>query len=170
MSESRVRIAPLEAADAEQIIQANLDSRSYHHPWVSPCVNMAGFVAWMARQNETNRSFVAREASSGGVVGVVNVSQIYLGNFCSAYLGFYGIAAHAGQGLMTEALSLAIDHAFDVIGLHRLEANVQPENTRSLSLIRRLGFAREGFSRDYLRIDGAWRDHERWALLNERGD
>jgi [ribosomal protein S5]-alanine N-acetyltransferase len=66
---------------------------------------------------------------------------------------------------MTEALRAAVSHAFGDLGLHRLEANIQPGNVASIALVRRLGFQKEGFSPRYLRINGQWRDHERWALL-----
>lgn len=66
---------------------------------------------------------------------------------------------------MTEALRAAVSYAFGDLGLHRLEANIQPENVASIALVRRLGFQKEGFSPSYLRLGGQWRDHERWALL-----
>ena len=66
---------------------------------------------------------------------------------------------------MTEAVRLATAHAFEALGLHRLEANIQPGNLRSIALVKRLGFRLEGFSPRYLRMGGEWRDHERWALL-----
>jgi len=66
---------------------------------------------------------------------------------------------------MTQAVRQAIAYGFNDVGLHRLEANIQPDNVRSIALVRRLGFRLEGFSPRYLKIDGEWRDHERWAIL-----
>jgi len=68
---------------------------------------------------------------------------------------------------MAEGMCLVLDRAFSELGFHRLEANVQPGNQRSLALVRKLGFSHEGFSPRYLLIDGEWRDHERWAVLSE---
>ena len=103
----------------------------------------------------------------GALLGHVEISQIARGNFQSAYLGYAIGAEHRGQGYMTEALQLALRHAFRTLRLHRIEANVEPDNEASHALVRRAGFAREGFSRRYLKIRGRWRDHERWALLAE---
>ena len=102
---------------------------------------------------------------SGELVGVVNISEVVHGAFRSGYLGYYVFTPHARQGLMTEGLAQVIDKAFRRLGLHRLEANVQPGNRASLRLIRRLGFRKEGYSPRYLKIRGRWRDHERWAIL-----
>jgi ribosomal-protein-alanine N-acetyltransferase len=100
-------------------------------------------------------------------VGALELSQIVMGVFRSAYLGYYLGAPYAGQGLMSEAIALVLTHAFTEMGLHRVEANIQPDNTASLALVAKLGFVREGYSRRYLKIRGRWRDHERWAILVE---
>ena len=104
---------------------------------------------------------------SGRLVGVVNVSNIVRRTFQSASLGYYAFAGFAGQGLMREALQRVLAHAFGPLKLHRLEANIQPDNPASLALVRRCGFVREGFSRRFLKLAGRWRDHERWAILAE---
>jgi ribosomal-protein-alanine N-acetyltransferase len=68
---------------------------------------------------------------------------------------------------MRTGLGLVLDEAFGSLGLHRVEANIQPENQASIRLVQKCGFRREGFSPRYLKIVGQWRDHERWALLTE---
>jgi ribosomal-protein-alanine N-acetyltransferase len=68
---------------------------------------------------------------------------------------------------MSEAVRLVVDHGFRKLKLHRLEANIQPANTDSIALVKRLGFKREGYSPRYLKIGGRWQDHERWAVLRE---
>jgi ribosomal-protein-alanine N-acetyltransferase len=108
------------------------------------------------------------DRKEGVLVGVVNFNNILRGSFLSASLGYYATALSGRSGLMAEGLSALCTWAFQGLGLHRLEANIQPGNQRSLALVRRLGFRREGFSPAFLYLDGAWRDHERWTLLDPR--
>ena len=87
------------------------------------------------------------------------------GYFKSAYLGYYAFLPYAGSGLMREGLAQVINFAFHTLKLHRLEANIMPDNKRSRGLVSSLGFRKEGFSPRYLKVCGRWRDHERWAIL-----
>jgi ribosomal-protein-alanine N-acetyltransferase len=98
------------------------------------------------------------------VIGQTHLSQIARGVFCNAMLGYAIDPAHEGRGLMREALQAVLADAFGRLGLHRVQANVLPDNARSLALLERLGFEREGLAREYLFIDGAWRDHVLTAL------
>lgn len=142
-------------------------SRRLHRPWTHPSTSEKAFLAY-ADQASSARffgSFICLR-QTGALVGSANLSEIVRGLFQSAYLGFYGHAAYAGQGLMREGLRLLLRHAFTRMKLHRIEANVQPENVRSLRLIQALGFHKEGLSPKYLKIGGRWRDHERWAILS----
>ena len=104
------------------------------------------------------------------VIGRVNYTQIARGPFQSCMLGYAIDAVHEGRGLMHEALEATVEHAFAVLKLHRIQANYVPDNARSGRLLERLGFVSEGLARDYLFIDGAWRDHVLAARLNPAFD
>ena len=101
------------------------------------------------------------------VIGSVHFSQVSRGAFQSAMLGYALDEAYVGQGLMTEALVASLDEMFSPrVNLHRVQAAYRPENRRSGKVLERLGFDSEGLARDYLFIDGAWRDHHVTSLRN----
>ena len=163
---ARVRLDAVSAADGGELIRCNLASRDHHHPWATPFTDRRGFEAWFARVCDTTLvARIGREAATGEVVGVITLSGILRGGFQNAYVGYYGMAGSSGRGLMTEAVGMMCRLAFDGLGLHRLEANIQPGNVASIRLARRLGFRLEGYSPRYLQIGGIWQDHERYALL-----
>lgn len=165
---SRVFVASASEADAEELIRANLRSQSLHLPWVKSFTDQQGFDAWMQKiAGTTHLGFVVRERNDRSIVGIVNLNEIVRGAFQSAYLGYYAMADKTGRGLMTEALCAVLSIAFTDIELHRVEANVQPENHPSIALVQGIGFRHEGFSPRYLFIDGEWRDHQRWAITAE---
>lgn len=100
------------------------------------------------------------------------VGQLSLGNivrraFCSGYAGYWVDSRVAGQGITPTALALAVDHAFNFAGLHRIEVNIRPENAASRRVVEKLGFREEGYHSRYLHIDGRWRDHLGYALTAE---
>ena len=158
--------------DAAAFIAAVDASRRLHGRWVSAPSTRIAFRSYASRFGKPMRDaqhvgFIATRVEDDAPVGVLNLSEIVRGAFQSAYLGYYAFAPHAGKGYMTEALALLLDAAYRDIGLHRVEVNVQPSNVHSLDLVRRIGFAREGYSRRYVKIAGRWRDHVRFAMLAE---
>jgi len=103
----------------------------------------------------------------GDLIGHCAFSNVMRGAFQACYLG-YGLDRDAvGEGFMTEALTAALDYVFGHVRLHRVMANYMPANERSGAVLRRLGFRIEGYARDYLNIDGAWRDHILTALHSD---
>jgi ribosomal-protein-alanine N-acetyltransferase len=165
-----VTVAAPSAADSEEYVAAVLASRKLHGGWLSPPDSADAFAGYLERAaREDHAGYLIRHRSCGGLVGYANISNIVRGALQSGYLGYGAFAGHEGRGLMTLGLRLVLEDAFGRLALHRVEANIQPANARSLAMARRLGFAREGFSPRYLFIDGAWRDHERWALLADPG-
>lgn len=105
---------------------------------------------------------------SGPVVGVINLSQVVRGAFQAGVIGYSLDREAQGAGLMAEGLAALVEYAFTELDLHRLMANYRPENERSAAVLARLGFEKEGFAREYLFIDGAWRDHVLTALVRSR--
>lgn len=142
-------------------------SQELHHPWVKAPQTAEEFDHFFQRyQQDNQKSFTVRDEADH-ITGVFNINEIVRGLFQSAYLGFYAVADYEGQGYMNSGLKLILEKAFTEMNLHRLEANVQPDNIRSIALVKRQGFRKEGYSPRYLKINGEWRDHERWAITYE---
>lgn len=152
----------------DELIALNRASIQLHRGVVSPPTTPTQFSSFLKRCRRADCAcFLICRVTDRRIIGSINLSQIFLGGFRNAYLGYYVGARYAGQGYMTDAIRLILKHAFIQLKLHRLEANVQPDNVVSVALIKRAGFIREGYSRRYLKICGRWRDHERWAILAE---
>jgi len=150
-----------------EFIEAARNSRSLHGAWVAPPSTAIQFRRYLERTRHDNFISVLVLTPDGEMAGVINLSEIVRGVFQSGYLGFYAFTPHAGRGLMRAGLVLLLQRAFRTEKLHRVEANIQPGNTRSIALVKSLGFRREGYSPRYLKLAGRWRDHERWALTAE---
>ncbi len=162
----RVYLREPTSRDGPQIVAANRLSRALHRGWVAPPTDAEAFARWMTRCRQSNvKCFLVCRLADGAIVGVFTLSQIVRGMFHSAYLGYHAERPYDGLGYMTEGMRLVLRHAFTAMRLHRVEANVQPENAASLALVQRSGFRLEGFSPRYLKVAGRWRDHERWAIL-----
>jgi ribosomal-protein-alanine N-acetyltransferase len=166
---TRVMLLPAARRDRADFVAAMRSSADLHQPWISPPLEDDAFDAVLARARGDSFEFLlVRRRADGAIAGYFDVSQIIRGPLQSAFLGYGGVAALSGQGYMSEGLRLLLRYVFVDLRLHRLEANIQPGNERSLSLVRSAGFVREGFSQRYLKIGGRWRDHERWAIRLEQ--
>ncbi|WP_112470180.1 GNAT family N-acetyltransferase [Streptomyces triticisoli] len=165
----RVGIRPFTHEDGAEFTARARESRDLHHPWLFPPGTAEAYTAYARGliEDPAKAGFLVCEKDGGGIAGFININNIVHGAFRSGALGYGAFAHAAGRGLMREGLDLVIGYAFGPMRLHRLEINVQPRNTASIALARACGFRLEGFSPDMLFVDGAWRDHERWALTAE---
>lgn len=171
----RLLLSPPRVADAPAMADFQYRNADFLAPWSPP--RPEGFFTtpfWEERLGyfETEEKlgialrFVLRQ--EGRIVGAVNFNNILRGCSFNCWLGYSLDREVEGKGLMFEALSAAIPHVFDVVGLHLVQAGHLPENVRSGRLLRRMGFTPFGYARDYLYIGGAWRDHVLQGLLNPR--
>jgi ribosomal-protein-alanine N-acetyltransferase len=167
VSADSVTLRPLSPDDRDEFLGRMYASRGLHHPWAVPLTETSQWHALLARTRGEDFEALVVCLGGGDIAGYFNLSQIFRGAFQSAYLGYAAFAPFDGRGYMTEGLRLLLRHAFAGLRLHRLEANIQPGNVRSIELVRRCGFRLEGFSPRYLKINGRWRDHERWAITAE---
>lgn len=163
----QIQIRQIESTDEAAFLAASARSVALHGDWVSAPQNSEAFQTLLRKcADGRNASFLVTTGADE-LAGCINVNEIVRGAFQSAYLGYYAFAPHQCAGTMRAGLGLVIAHAFTKMQLHRLEANIQPDNTRSISLVESLGFRREGLSPRYLKIAGQWRDHLRYALTIE---
>jgi ribosomal-protein-alanine N-acetyltransferase len=165
----RVELRSPTPADRDEYLAAMRASRRLHRPWVTSPTTDEAFDRLLTRVEDERYEplFVCRR-DTGAIAGWINIGEIVRGSFQSAFLGYGAVAAHAGHGYMSEGLELVLARAFGDMGLHRLEANIQPGNAASLALVRRAGFVYEGTAERYLKIGGRWRDHEHWVIRSEQ--
>jgi len=164
----RVYLRPPQRSDRAEFVALMRASRPFHRPWATAPTDDEAFDAYLvdSRRPDFEAMLVCR-FEDRAILGFFNLSHITRGSLQSAYLGYAVGSTFARQGYMREAIELVLHHAFAGLRLHRIEANIQPGNDASIALARGAGFSREGFSPRYLKIGGRWRDHERWAILDE---
>lgn len=154
------------AEDEQNFLAAMRDSVGLHYPWVTAPKDHAGWQKYMARLGrDSEAGFLVKHLDDNAICGVINLSAITYEALSSAWISYFGVVGQAGKGYMTEGMLQVIRYAFDELHLHRLEANIQPDNLASIALVKGVGFRYEGFARRLLKINGEWCDHERWAIL-----
>ena len=167
--EPRVYIRKVNGSDRKEITTLAQTSQKLHSPWISPPLTAQIFRLYMKRaRREDSEGIACCLIDTDEIVGIINLNEIVRGSFLSANVSYYVSSDHYGKGYMTEALKLVVKFAFENIGLHRVEAAIQPDNQPSINLVKRCGFRYEGLAKDLLFINGKWRDHERWAVTDPR--
>jgi len=165
-STPRIYVRSLKLSDGEQFLKQVRQSRRIHRPWVQVPQTQSAFKDYVKEMNtEDDLAFLVIKKESNEMVGIVELRDIFLGDFKNSYIIYFGFVGLIGQGLMREAVQQVIKIAFSRLKLHRLEANIQPNNQASKALVQACGFQKEGFSPKFLKKGGQWRDHERWALV-----
>lgn len=163
-------------SDYPQWADLREDSRAFLAPWEptwpADDLTRAAFKRRIKRYQREVREdlgypFFIFRSGTDDLVGGVTLSNVRRGVTQACSLGYWMGERYAGAGRMSEAVSVLLPYAFDQLRLHRIEAASMPNNARSIRLLEKVGFQREGFARRYLLIDGRWQDHVLFALLAE---
>ena len=163
-----VVLRPPQPADHQAWAALREASRAELTPWEprwSPDeLSRASFKARLKRyqseaRNDTGYAFFVLDSADGRMIGAITLTSIRRGVAQAGMVGYWIGTAHTGRGAATAALTRLVRHAFDDLGLHRIEAACMPANTPSLRVLEKAGFEREGLGRRYLKIEGRWQDH-----------
>lgn len=130
-------------------------------------VAFLSYLQAMRAEQRAGRALCLAVEFDGRLVGQVMVTAIQSGASLTGTIGYWVDESVAGQGIAPSAVAMVVDHCFLTLGLHRVEVDVQPSNIASRRVVDKLGFRCEGVRRGLLHVDGAWRDHELWAMTVE---
>lgn len=139
--------------------------------WTEDALSEEFFKRRLARQQQEMTAhrgafFLIFAKDSDYIIGGLNLNNIQYGAARCCSFGYWLDEEKQGQGYMYEAVALAIDYAFSVLKLHRINASCLPDNQRSVNMLHRHGFEEEGFAKQYLQINGKWQDHRLFGLVS----
>lgn len=164
-SKRSVIIRAPELTDAAEVLTSIYQSHSSLEPWVVVPKTDLEFMLYCQRIKSDDAYLGYLIIDHNKVAGIININDIIRGSFQSASIGFYLFSDFIGKGVMSAGLQLVLQEVFTTHGLHRIEANIQPNNVASIRCVQRNGFVKEGFSERFLKVKDEWRDHERWAII-----
>ena len=165
-----------DVTEIRRVLRANHEHLKPWNPAPPPgedptsITEVANTVLRQRRDWKRGRGYVfmlADRAQPATFIGKIALSGVMRGAMYGAYLGYWMSASVQDRGLATEGLRAALDFAFGAAGLHRIQAAIMPRNPRSLRVIEKLGFRREGYAERYLQIAGTWEDHILFARTRE---
>ncbi|EKD72027.1 MAG: hypothetical protein ACD_46C00030G0011 [uncultured bacterium] len=167
MTMQSINLRELSLADETAFLQAMHRSRPLHDLWMKSPLTHDEFMEFFHRYQQPNQKSFLLINEANEIVGVFNLNEIVRGVFQNTFLGYSVVIDYAEKGYMSNGLKLILEKIFIDLELHRVEANIQPSNMRSINLVKKNGFRKEGFSPRYLKINNEWRDFERWAMTYE---
>jgi ribosomal-protein-alanine N-acetyltransferase len=176
LSHGPITVRSLRLRDAGDWRIARTSNRDWLAPWEATTPghraddgnhSYVDAVRVLRREARTGVSLPFALIMDGVFAGQITVGAISRGSASSAYLGYWIVRGYAGRGIMPTALALVVDHCFGAAQLHRVEANIRPENSASRRVVEKLGFRFEGTRANYIHIAGEWRDHASYALTVE---
>jgi len=173
LTHGNVTVRLLRVRDAKVLERLILGNREWLRPWEATnpfgpnSFDIKAMVKGLVRQLDDQSGLPCVIEFEGEVVGQLNVANILFGSVSSAVIGYWVVPEVAGKGVTPTAVALVTDYLFNVVGLHRAEIDIRPENVASLRVVEKLGFRYEGFKERFIHINGAWRDHCVFALTHE---
>ena len=169
-----VVLRPLRRRDSSAWLKLRAANQAWLEPWEATTpggavgtTTFGEYVRLLTQQARSGTALPFAVELDGALVGQLTVSAITYGSLCSAAIGYWVSKDVAGRGVIPTGVAMATDYCFQVLGLHRIEINIRPENERSLRVVEKLGFRDEGTRVRYLHIQGDWRDHRTFALTTE---
>jgi len=172
----RLIVKPISKSFAQDILEYYIRNKSFLGKWSQKRDNnfytlkeqeqRIKIILSQIKKGETIQYWIFLK-STGNLIGYIQFSNILKGSFQSCFLSYSLDKDEINKGIMTEALLPVIRYIFKTVNLHRIEANIMPNNLTSLKVVRKLGFKEEGLAKKYLKINGRWEDHLHMTLLNE---
>jgi ribosomal-protein-alanine N-acetyltransferase len=163
-------------ADHAQWAELRSESRAFLVPWepIWPADDLTR-IAFRRRIKRYQREirggggypFFVFSPDGESLLGGLTLSHVQRGVSQSCSLGYWMGRPFAGKGLMSAAVRVALNFAFESLNLHRVEAACLPSNEPSIRLLEKVGFTREGYARRYLCIDGRWQDHLLYGIIRD---
>ena len=170
LTHGEISLRIIKPRDAKTLERLVLSNRTWLKPWEATnphgptSFDFKSQIRGLLRQLENDEGLPFLILYRGEIVGQLNVANILHGSVSSCVIGYWIIPEVAGKGITPTAVALAMDYVFKVVGLHRVEIDIRPENEASVRVVEKLGLRPEGLKKNYIHINNAWRDHLVFAL------
>ncbi|WP_286119522.1 GNAT family protein [Thermoactinomyces sp. DSM 45891] len=171
-----IYIRLVEEEDVDELLKFEVKNRDFFQPFFRKQENseytlqsQLKIVKKAIENAQTDRGylFLIYQQELDELIGKVMLNRVMRQHLQSCWIGYTLDQDYNGRGYMSKAVKLAVDHAFQELNLHRIEAAVLPHNMGSISVLLKNGFHKEGIARKSLKVNGKWEDHQILAIVNE---